>query len=117
MGYLSKSQILGSTDSSFAEVDVPEWGGVVRVRAISGGDRDAFEASLQKSKGGVDLRNLRAKLVVLCAVDDKGDRLFTDAEIPSLAAKAAKPLDRVFDVCLSHNGFKQSDLEELQKNS
>lgn len=117
MAFLSKSQILGAADGDTVEVEVPEWGGSVRVRSISGGERDRFESSLQKAKGGSDLTNIRAKLVALCLVDEGGGRLFSDGEVAELARKSAKPLDRVFDVCLTHNGFKAADLEELRKNS
>ena len=37
---LSKDQILGAVDFSFVEVEVPEWGGTVRIRGLSAAERD-----------------------------------------------------------------------------
>ena len=46
MTYLSRDTILQREDIKTEDVEVPEWGGTVRVRGMSGVERDAFEASL-----------------------------------------------------------------------
>ena len=46
MTYLSRDAILQREDIKTEDVEVPEWGGTVRVRGMSGVERDAFEASL-----------------------------------------------------------------------
>ena len=52
MVYLSREEILSVHDIVTEEVDVPEWGGIVRVRGMSGVQRDAFEASLIQQPTG-----------------------------------------------------------------
>ena len=48
MALLGHEAILGADESaSFAVVEVPEWGGGVRVKTLSSAERDAFETSLQ----------------------------------------------------------------------
>ena len=42
---LTREQILGSDDLKRQTVAVPEWGGDVFVRMLTGGERDAFEVS------------------------------------------------------------------------
>lgn len=51
MTLLSKSAILAADDLKTEDVDVPECGCTERVRAFSGRERDAFEASLVRSDG------------------------------------------------------------------
>jgi len=46
---LNKEQILRADDLKTEEVDVPEWGGSVRVRVLTGTERDAFESSIYDS--------------------------------------------------------------------
>ena len=46
MNILSKDAILAADDLPRETVHVPEWGGDVYVRTMSGTDRDAFETSL-----------------------------------------------------------------------
>ena len=99
---LSRDDILKAADNEPEEVDVPEWGGSVLVRGMTGRERDAFEVSLmQPGRGGrkvLDPANVRAKLVARCVVDDDGGRLFTDADVAELGGKSAAAVDRVYAV-------------------
>jgi hypothetical protein len=119
MALLSKKQIIESDDLKSEIVAVPEWGGDVKVRVMTGTERDAFEASIFDSKGKdskVNLKNLRAKLIVLTVISDTGEKLFTDADVETLGGKSAKALDRVFAVAQKINGIGQKEVEELTKN-
>ncbi|MDG4768765.1 MULTISPECIES: hypothetical protein [Micromonosporaceae] len=116
MTFLSRDQILGASDRTFDEVPVPEWGGTVRIRSISGAERDSFEQSLLQQRGRdrkVNMRNARAKLIVLCAVDGTGRKMFTEDDIAALSRKNAKPLDRIYDACQRIAGLSDDDVDEL----
>lgn len=116
---LTKDQILQTQDLPFEDVDVPEWGGHVRVRALTGTERDAFEASIVERRGNrteFNPINMRAKLVALTVIDENGNRLFTDADIEALGKKSAIALDRVFQVAQRLSGLRPEDLEEMTKN-
>ena len=61
---LSRDDILKAEDLTTEEVDVPEWGGTVLVRGLTGRERDEFEASVMVRYAGEmvqDLANIRAK--------------------------------------------------------
>jgi len=103
MGLLSKAAILNADDLKTETVKVPEWGGDVMVRTMSGTARDAFEQSLVGSDGRME--NVRARLVSLTMCDEKGERIFSDEEMLELGKKSAKALDRVFDVAQRLNGI------------
>ena len=120
MTLLSKEQILKAEDIKKELVSVPEWGGDVYVRMLTGAQRDAYEASMinQRSKSReMNLVNLRARLCVLCIVDADGKRLFDDTEIVKLGNKSASALDKVFTAAQKLNGISAEDIEELAKNS
>jgi len=114
---LSRDAILSADDLPRQEVDVPEWGGTVFVRSMSGLERDTFETSLTNGKDkSVNLKNIRARLVCLTAVDDNGERLFADGDEDALGKKSAAALDRIFTVAQKLNGLNSSDVEELAEN-
>jgi hypothetical protein len=106
---LSRDDILKASDNEPEEVDVPEWGGSVLVRGMTGRERDAFEVSLMTpGRGGrrqLDPANVRAKLVARCVVDDDGGRLFTDADVTELGEKSAAAVDRVYAVAARLSGM------------
>ena len=120
MSLLSKTAILAAQDLQTEDVEVPEWGGAVRVRSFTGRERDAFEASMVRGDGRdrrVDLTNMRARLVGLTVIDESGQRLFTDEEADLLGAKSGAALDRVFAIAQKLNGLSGADVEELSKKS
>lgn len=117
---LTREQILKADDLPRQEVEVPEWGGAVHVRTLTGAERDEFEGESLQKRGRlreVNLENLRARLCALCIVDADGLRLFNEMDVDKLGGKSAKALDRVFAVAQRMNGFTREDVEELVKNS
>jgi len=119
--FLNKQEILKADDLDYDVVDVPEWNGQVRIKMLTGTERDAFEQSiLSTNKSGQakrNLANIRAKLSALSIVNEDGERVFTDAEMFQLGRKSAKALDKVFDACQHLNGFTEDDVEDMAKNS
>lgn len=118
---LSLADIMSSDDKKIVKVAVPEWGGFVFVKALSGKERDAFEASMLKGAGKqqrVDAQNVRAKLCSLAICDAKGVRLFATKEaIDALGTKSASALSRVYKIASELSGVTEDDVEELVKNS
>lgn len=118
--FFSRDDILQASDLATEEIYVPEWNGWVRVRAITGSERDAYEASLVQRKGKkteLNPSNMRAKLIALSVVDEEGRRLFTDTDVEALGKKSGAALDRVFAVAQRLSGLRDEDMEELAGNS
>ena len=117
---LTRDGILQANDLPFEDVDVPEWGGTVRVRTLTGKERDSFEESISQVRGKkteLRLANIRAKLAARSIVDEDGNRLFSDDDISALGKKSAAALDRVFAAARRLSGFTDEDMEELAGNS
>jgi hypothetical protein len=120
MPYLTKKEILVAPDLQFVEVEVLEWGGTVRMRGLTGAERDRFEESVLRSRSArvsLSLTNVRARLVAMACVDEDGKRLFEDADVEALGEKSGKTLDRLFDVAARLSGLQPGDVEALAKNS
>ncbi len=114
---LGRDAILAADDLPFEDVKVPEWGGTVRVRAITAGERDLFEQSVIADRENMGFRAIRARMASLSIVDAKGDRLFTEEDIEALDGKSAAAMDRVFEVSERLSGLGGDDVKELEKNS
>jgi hypothetical protein len=117
MALLSKDQILSADDRKTEEVEVPEWGGSVLIRTLTGRERDAFEATTVRTKGGkqeANYENFRARFVAECVVDENGKKLFgSRSEVLMLGNKSVAALQRVFNAAQELNGMSEDDVEEL----
>ena len=118
-GFLGRDDILDADDRQFDEVDCPEWGGKVRIRGLSGTQRDAYEAGLMQSNGSdrkLNLANARAKMCVLAIVDASGRPIFTADDVRALGRKSALPIERIFDAARRLSGMTQEDVDKLTEN-
>ena len=110
--YLTRAQILEVPDGQTEEVPVPEWGGVVLVKALNGTERDRFESSMM----GKDFENVRARLVAMAIVDEEGKNIFFDKDVLALGRKSGRALHRVFAVAQRLAGLLPEDIEQLTEN-
>lgn len=113
---LSKKEILEVQDIQKVEVPVPEWGGAVYVKAMTGVERESWESSLYPG-GKKDLRHIREKLLVRTLVDETGERIFGDKDVDALSQKNGIILNRLFEKAQEINGLRNEDVEERSKNS
>jgi hypothetical protein len=112
------ASILDLPDLADELVDVPEWGYRLRVRSLTGTERDAFEASLLQTRGRdreINLRDMRAKLVAQSVRKSDDSRVFSDAQVEALGRKNAAALQRVFRVAQKLSGLAEDEVEELTR--
>lgn len=115
MTLLTKSAILDAQDLKHEDVEVPAWGGTVRIRAMTGMERDQFRASIA-SEEGVPVGKFSAALLAATCIDENGDRLFTMEDMEALQAKSAEALDVPADVAARLNGLGVQAVEDAVKN-
>lgn len=118
---LSKEDILKADDRKIVEVDVPEWGGSVRVSQINAAARCGLTMMMLGKDGkplpAIELnRVLTLGLVAAAVVDENGEQLFTEADIEALGKKSAVALDKVFAAADKLNGISAAMQEDLRKN-
>jgi hypothetical protein len=105
MTLLTKEAILNCNDLPTDVVEVPQWGGSVKVRGMTAGERDRFEDMIRTRGMGA----LRGTLASMCIVDEDGKRLFTDIEVAKLAEKSAEALDLVVEAASRLSGLTPED--------
>lgn len=113
MPVLSKDAIKQVSDYKVEKVSVPEWGGDVCIKTLSGTERDAFEEGYSEQK----MKNFRARFLVLTLCDESGQRLYGDDEAGELGSKSAVVLNRLFDAAWALNAFRSEDVEALGNDS
>lgn len=115
---LSKNQILDIDDSCTLDVDVPEWGGVVRLKAPTASQLDRFEAEqVTRRKVSSHMANIRARMAILVCVDDDGKQLFLASDEQKLSHKSSVPLNRIWKAAQKWLGVDDEAVEDIAKNS
>lgn len=117
MGLLSKSEILAADDLKHEDVPVPQWGGSVRIRVMTGTERDEFRSQLASHGQDIPVAVFSAALVAAAAIDEAGNRLFTMEDVTALQAKSAASLDWPAAVAMRLNGLGGKAIEDAAKNS
>lgn len=113
---LSREQILAAADIRFEDVGVPEWGGTVRVKMMSGLERNRMETMLRDRRLDPDSADMRAIMVAMAVVDDAGALLFTPADIEALGRKSWVALERVAEAVARVNALTDATVEAIAKN-
>lgn len=109
---LSRDEILAMRDVRVATVAIPEWGGDVHVRTLTGAEGDKYAAL---AKENADMT--RGAIACLFLADKDGARLFSDDDAVLVGAKSLRALDAVIEAGLQHNGMTDEALDGLEKNS
>ena len=115
---LSRDAIFAAKDTEIHEFEVPEWGGTILLRSMTGEQRNNYEywAHQQSSAKKPDYRGIRERLIICCAVDENGDPLFSEEDLSSIASKDSAVIDRIHGKCQSICGMDNEAVEEAAKN-
>lgn len=108
---LSVDEILAAPDLGEAEVEVPEWGGSVRIRGLS----KAAQQHLRKSatvSGQLDPARLEMLLFIHCVVEPR----FTEEQYDALAAKSAGAIDRVIKAIAELAGLDEAAIKAAERS-
>jgi len=117
---LTRDEILNADDLKTEVVDIPEWGGQVTIREMTGTAYEAYESNTHIRVGDKYMPNLidrRARLCAMSIIDDKGELLFSDSDIKKLSGKSGDVLCNVFEACQKINKIGLFSVENLAKNS
>lgn len=110
---ISKSRIVAATDTKLNTVNVPEWGGEVCLKTLTGSERDSFE----ESYSGEKMKNFRCRFLVLTLCDENGERLFADDEADVVGKKSSLVISRLFEKAWQLNAFSDAAVDALGKDS
>jgi len=100
------------------ELYVTDWGRKIHVREITSGQRDLYEQRVggDRTTAG-ESPVVRAMLVCFAVCDQSGTRVFSDADIPAVAAMPQGGVDQVFWIAKELGGLNPEAVEDAEKNS
>ena len=87
MSFLTREAIIAAQDRKFVEVDVPEWGGTVRLRSLDAEQALHQETVIAKRQKGDAKANPLASMLSASIVDGAGAPLFTEKDMHELGKK------------------------------
>lgn len=117
MALLTKAQILDADDRPTVDVEIPEWGGTVRIAMMSGWARDRYDSRMIALDGKTSHRdNLRASFLSYCIVGEDGELMFTDEDILALGRKSISSLNKLFEAASNLNAVGVEGLEDAAGN-
>lgn len=101
--FLTADEIFAADDRDFADVEVPEWKGWIRLRSLSAEEALKFMEQLQdpktKNQGMV-------RIIQLCATDESGKLLFAGVDsLQKLRLKNVKVFKKLQDEAMRLIGF------------
>ena len=116
MKKLSKDDIFKADDLPTKDMDIPEWGGTLTIRTLTGAERDEWESAFV-NQDKIDIRGLKSRLVQLTTMNGDGQQMFTKADLQKINSKSASVIDRIFQVSQRLSGLTKEAAEELVENS
>jgi hypothetical protein len=118
MSVLTRDAILAAKDWDYDEFDVPKWGGRIRIKALSAGERLRLlrEADGDELHGEAAFRFF-ATIIALSVVGDDGQRLFDEkADCDLLLNRDWNTLQFVAERIMQFNSMDAGSAPELEKN-
>lgn len=116
---LTEEQILAALDRYEVEtrqLRIPELGGTVYVREMSGQIRNRLEATYATIRNGGDSKQLdkiTAQIVAYCTVDEAGKPIMTMNAAQRVVSKMQKVAFRIRDTALELSATNEDDVEAL----
>tara|TARA_R110000824_G_scaffold11593_3_gene50812 strand:+ start:5450 stop:5848 length:399 start_codon:yes stop_codon:yes gene_type:complete len=97
-----------------------EGGLIVRIQSLSEKEKSSYETRLiAKSGRGVirdRLQDATRRLIALCLVDEKNERIFSNADVDQIGELDSFVSSRIYDAAQEHCGFNKGDIEDTVKN-
>jgi hypothetical protein len=90
-----------------APLYVEEWGETVWIRILSAGDQEMMSES-----GGGSKFELPVRVMIRALVDEAGEPIFTEEDLPALMAEDFPVVFRVFAAVAKANGLTTAELDE-----
>lgn len=111
---LDATALLAAGRLEVQRIVVPELGGAVYIRSLSGYEFEEYEKALARQQD--DVINARARLLVMCLCDAKGALQFGPADIKKIGQLPAAVVLRLFMACRKLNKLDVDSIKELAKN-
>lgn len=117
---VSKDAFIKNDDAEYSDVDIPAWGGKVRLKSMTGTQRDKYYADVfddGEVKGELGLTHMQTYILALSLCDENGNLWFQNPEegIEILKHKNAASLEKAYRAAMKLNGIDVEAIERAQE--
>lgn len=113
---LTREEILAKDDLKKIEVEVPKWGDTVTLQELSADAAIELHEEMKRMKDEGGQRGVRELAIVVCAVGEDGERLFTRDDIALLKKKSNEAINLLGDVAWDLIGLGEGTEKEAAEN-
>lgn len=134
MALLSRNQILEAKDIKTKDIEVPEWGGTIRIKQLSAKEYNDItmnmvnirkmaakqlsskknsDENLEDAINELAIKNQKILLLIKSIVDENMKPLFSEADMELLYQKNTNVIDRII---AEIEEFNANSIEETKKN-
>ena len=114
---LTKHAILSAADCAPQCVNVPEWGGDIYLRPMSGSARAKFEAIYKRADKSGDRSGVRGYVLCHTICNADSELLFTESDIEAIEEKNGDVLDRLIEHAMKVSGLGGDDENPLPETN
>lgn len=111
---MNREDVLSRLPLKTGTVDVPEWGGQVKVRELNAAERFTFADRMSGDANGEKLAHAMVD-VVLAACQNEVGPLFQPADRDALFNSDGKVLQRIAEAVLALSGLTEQSVEQAKK--
>jgi hypothetical protein len=109
---LNRDDVLGSEDIEMIDVEVPEWGGYIRLKTLSAAQAISFIELSQEQRAVI-----LPKMVVESAVNLDGSPVFKSGDEHLLKGKSLRAFIRLQSTILEMNGLGEKAVVQAKNGS
>lgn len=114
MALLDKSKFFAMDNLEYKDVEIKGLDGSIRLKNMSIKDQLEFEELA--SKKDVNQKDLMLHLVLKSCIDEKGELLFSEEDLPALENYRADIMIELFKAILEMNSLSQDEVDSIAKN-
>lgn len=112
---LNREALLNAPGPATTIIEVPEWGGQLRIKAFSGTERAEF-AKICAADDKI-MAEIFGKVLILGCVEENGSPLLGAADVDTIMAKDGRVVQRVAEAIMEFNGLTDKAAETIKGNS
>lgn len=121
MTIANRNALLKLCERRYIDLELADAGITVRIQSLSEKEKSTYETRLiAKSGRGIlreRLQDATRRLIALCLVDDKNERIFLDSDVDKIGELDSFVSSKIYDACQEHCGFNKGDIQDAVKNS
>ena len=116
MTIANRNALLKLCERRYIDLELADAGITVRIQSLSEKEKSTYETVLiAKSGRGIlreRLQDATRRLIALCLVDDKNERIFMDSDVNQIGEMDSFVSSRIYDACQEHCGFNKGDIQD-----